>query len=1063
MEHAERVPIVGIGASAGGVEALQALFRAMPEPPPRAALVVVTHLGSGHESALPGILADCTAMPVVAARDGDMAEPGRAYVLPNDAVMTIAAGRLRLRPQDPAARRERQPIDVFFASLAEDLGDKAVGIVLSGTGSDGTLGLKAIKERGGPTLVQGTDGSAPRYPEMPASAVAGGGVDLIVSVEEMPARLAELIRGFSILDGLDDDDRRGTEAGASADAQDAISGILRERTGHDFAGYKDKTFFRRVQRRMQVLRLPDMDAYVGHLRQDQEEAGNLFRDLLISVTGFFRDAASFAALQESVVPALFDGRGDDEPVRVWVPGCATGEEAYSLAMLLREHMDAHPDGPRGQIFATDIDEAALAVARSGRYPAPMVGGIAPDRLARHFAHDGVTYAVSKELRDLCVFSPHNVIRDAPFSRIDLVSCRNLLIYMGGRLQEQVVPTFHYALRPGGFLFLGVAETIARHADLFAVEDRVHRIYRRRLVTAATNVPFQIQPFAGGAVRPLPAAARPSRRAHAATDLRRATEVLVLDRFAPAHVLVDRDGNIIHQSARLGKYLEPAIGAPSRQLLSMARRGLRPDLRAALREAAQTRREAVRRRVEVQFEGLTQRIELTVTPLPAPDGGDPLFVVLFHDIGPAQLGAGAAAGSDAAGDDAVAQLELDLRDARERLQSTVEEYETTAEELKSANEEMVSVNEELQSINEELETSNEELQSVNEELRTANYELTDKNDALDRANADLRNLFDSTQVATVFLDRHLVIRGFTPAVASIFNLVRTDIGRSLADFASRLDRIDVRREASSVLNGREVVERRVTAQDGSVHYLMRVLPYRTATGEVDGVVLTFFDVTKVVEGEVLATLVDELNHRVRNMLQVVQSIAGHTLRQAPSLEDFGRSFLGRILALGRAHELVSLGNWSEVSLQELLNKELQPYIAERTDRLATAGPPVRLRPKAALSLGMVMHELATNAAKYGALSAEHGRVVVAWSMEGRGATAQLLLHWAEEGGPAIRPPGNKTGFGSKLIEQQLRHDLGGTIDVEYRDTGLRADLILPASVVVPGSFGKPLDDVPAGQT
>ncbi|WP_149539327.1 chemotaxis protein CheB [Siccirubricoccus phaeus] len=1062
MRRAEkRFPVVGIGASAGGVEALQALFRAMPEPPLAMAFVVVTHLGPDHESALPAILRDCTSMPVVPARDAEAVEPGHAYILPNDAVITMAAGRLVLRRQPPEARRERQPIDVFLASLAEDQGEWAVGIVLSGSGSDGTLGLKAIKEWGGLTLAQGTDGTTPRYPEMPASAVAGGAVDLVLPVEEMPVRLAELTGGLGTPGDAIAADAHAEEAGRAAAAQEAICGVLRARIGHDFSGYKDKTFFRRVQRRMQVLRLPDLDAYLARLRQDPEEAATLFRDLLIGVTGFFRDADAFAALAERVIPALFEGRGADDTVRVWVPGCATGEEAYSLAILLRERMDAQPGGPQAQIFATDIDEAALAVARRGRYPACMMSGVAPERLARFFAGDGAAYAASKELRDLCVFSTHSVIRDAPFSRIDLVSCRNLLIYLGGQLQEQVIPLFHYALRPGGFLFLGVSETITRHADLFTPEDKAHRIFRRRQHAPIAGVPLQIQPAAQGAMRPW-RAAPPPRRAYAGggTGLRQAVESFVLEQFTPPHVVVNRDGDIVHQSARLGKYLEPTTGAPSRQLLSMARRGLRLELRAALREAVETRRQAVRPRVEVEVEDRRQAIALTVAPLPVRDDADPLFVVLFADLGPPlpRTDAPMPAGAELQGDGAVVQLERELRDTRERLQSTVEEYETATEELKSANEEMVSVNEELQSANEELETSKEELQSVNEELRTANFALSGKVDELDRANADLRNLFDSTQIATVFLDQHLVIRSFTPAVTAIFNLVATDRGRPLTDFASHLDRVDLRRETRRVLDEREPVERRVTARDGAAHYLMRMLPYRTAKGAVDGVVVTFFDVTQVVEGEVLGTLVDELNHRVRNMLQVVQAVATSTLRRASSLEEFGRTFGGRIRALGRAHELVSQGGWSDVPLRDLVLKELRPY-AEGLDRVAAQGPPVRLKPKAALALGMVLHELATNATKHGALSAEHGRVRVAWSVAGEGAAARLVLRWCEEDGPRVQQISGRRGFGSELIERQLRHDLGGAIEVEFAEAGLRATLTLPLSVTSgPGRGG--LDDVVA---
>lgn len=1043
------------------MEALQGLFRAMPDPPPMAAFVVVTHLGQGHVSALPSILSECTTMPVLPATDGDGVRPGVVHVLPTDGIITIAGGRLRIRPQDPAAQRERQPIDVFLASLADDQGEYAVGVVLSGSGSDGTLGLKAIKEHGGLTLAQGTDGSAPRYPDMPASAVAGGTVDLLLPIEDMPTRLEEFARGLAALEGTSEDGRRAEEAEQRRTVKEAICAVLRDRTGHDFSGYKDGTFFRRVQRRIQVLRLGDgLEAYLAHLRADVDEAGLLFRDLLISVTGFFRDPSAFAALERRVLPGLLDGRNADDTLRVWVPGCATGEEAYSLAILLREAMEASPDAPRGQIFATDIDEAALGIARSGRYPAQMLAGVSPERLERHFVFDGVTYAVAKPLRELCVFSAHSVVRDAPFSRIDLVSCRNLLIYLGGRLQDQVLPLFHYALRPGGFLFLGVSETIAQHAELFTPEDKAHRIFRRRqhapALTAAGALPMGVGPTTQGTVaRPWPASVPAGRRVStgAAAELRQAVAGFVLEQFAPAHLVVSREGDVLHQSAHLGKYLEPATGAPSQQLLAMARPGLRLELRAALREAVETGRRTVRPRVEVQVEDRRQAVALAVAPLPPRDTtADPLFVVVFTDLGPptAAEPPGVAAADATCGDaggrsDLVAQLEREVRELRERLQSATEEYETATEELKAANEEMVSVNEELQSTNEELETSKEELHSVNEELRTVNLELSGKVDALDRANSDLRNLFDSTQVATVFLDRHLVIRSFTPAVTAIFNLLPSDVGRPLTDFASRLEGVDMRAETRRVLETREVSERRVTTPDRATHYLMRLLPYRTVDGSVDGVIATFLDVTKVVEGEVLGTLVNELNHRVRNMLQVVQAVAAHTLRRSPSPDEFAQVFRGWIHALARAHELVSVGGWGDVPLYDLLLKELGPY-AEGEGRLVMEGPPLRLKPKAALALGMVLHELATNAAKHGALSVPGGRVMVAWAKEDGGEVTRLVLRWAEEGGPPVVEQPERRGFGSELIERQLRHDLGGTVEISYTPTGLRATLMLPAAVI-----------------
>ena len=1050
-EPIERFPVVGIGASAGGVEALQSFFQAMPAPPPAMAFVVVTHLSPGQESALPAILQKCTAMPVLPMRDGEAVQPGHAYVALHDAVITLVGGRLVLRRQAAAEARERQLIDIFFASLAVDRGEDAIGVVLSGSGSDGSLGLKAIKEAGGLTLAQGSNGSAPRYTGMPSSAVAAGVVDLVIPVENMPGRLAALLEHPATLE-----ESAGTTPEDLTTAQRAICDVLRTTTGHDFSGYKDKTFFRRVHRRMQATGIQDLPSFIALLQRDAEEAGRLFHDLLISVSGFFRDAEAFAAIEAQVMPAIFAGKDADDTVRIWVPGCATGEEAYSLAILAQEQLAKCKAPPRVQIFATDIDEPALSVARLGRYPKSMMEGVSAQRLARFFLPDGAIYTIRPETRELCVFSSHSVIRDAPFSRIDLVSCRNMLIYMGGRLQDQALPLFHYALRPGGFLFLGVAETVTRHAELFAPVDKAHRIFRRRDGAAAGGMP-RLQPASLTVRRhwPPPAPPRPPRYG-SATELQQVAAAFVTELFAPPHLLVNADGNIVHQSStRLSRYLEMPAGPPSHHLVSLARRGLRPELRVALREAAVTRRQVVRPRVEFELDGSTLFVELTVAPMPQRDGQDALYLVAFAEQ---QAPVAHAPGSIAPTprEHLVEGLEVELRETRERLQTMSEEYETATEELKSANEEMVSVNEELQSINEELETSKEELQSVNEELRTSNLELSGKIEDLDRANSDLRNLFDSTQVATVFLDRNLVIRSFTPAVTAIFDFVPTDRGRPLGSFASHLDGVDVGREAWRVMDERTPAERRVTAKNAVAHYLMRILPYITASGAVDGVVVTFFDVTKVVEGEVLGTLVAELNHRVRNMLQIVSAVATHTLRRAASLEDFGAVFSGRIRALARAHELVSLGGWAEVALLELIEKELEPY-APGADRLTTVGRSVHLNPKAALALGMVLHELATNAAKHGALGADGGRVTIAWLEEVRGGEPRFVLRWSETGGPKPDPAPTRQGFGSELIEREVRHDLGGTVEMTFGAEGLVAVLVLPLAVLAEtGRAQRPID-------
>jgi two-component system CheB/CheR fusion protein len=533
----------------------------------------------------------------------------------------------------------------------------------------------------------------------------------------------------------------------------------------------------------------------------------------------------------------------------------------------------------------------------------------------------------------------------------------------------------------------------------------------------------------------------------ATELRLATQAWLLDQVVPPHAVVNRVGDVVHQSAGLGAFLEPAAGAPTRDLLAMARRGLRLPLRAALAQAIETGQRAVRPHLAVEISDRSLPITLTVAPLPLKPGAEPLYIVLFDALGPTEpkRSASGRPGESASDSAIIVQLETELRETRATLHSTIEEYETATEDLRSANEELVSVNEELQSTNEEMETSKEELQSVNEELHTVNLELSQKLEQLDRANADLRNLFNSTEIATIFLDRTLSIRSFTPAATAIFTLVPGDRGRKLTDFASRLSEINLPAELAVVLANERMTERRVMAPESEIHYLMRILPYRDATGAVDGLVLTFLDVTKVVEGEVLGTLVDELNHRVRNMLQVVVSVAAHTLRRSETLAEFGTTFSGRIKALARAHELVSLGGWTDVSLQELAMKELRPYAAG-TDRIVLRGPAVRLQPKAALPLCMVLHELATNAAKHGALSTDAGIVTLAWELTGEGEAARLILRWAETQGPRITAPPERRGFGSQLMERLLKHDLAGSIVFELPPGGLSATLSLPGAVL-----------------
>jgi two-component system CheB/CheR fusion protein len=1022
--------VAGIGASAGGLQALESLFRNLPSDT-GIAFIIVTHLPPDRESMLPEILGRFTTMPVTLAADGARIEPNHVYCSPPDQMLMVHERALQLHSRPPA--EQLKPIDVFLGSLAQNYGTAAIGIVLSGSGNDGTLGLKSIKERCGFTMVQGHDGTPPAYPDMPASAVAADVVDLVVSSDRMGARLADYAEHFGDIEQAAEGDGPTGEGG-----YDEIHEILLKQVGHNFSGYKQPTFQRRVRRRMQINQIDDLETYVQRLRSDTKEVTLLFRDLLIGVTSFFRDKDAFETLERDVIPRLFEGKGANDQVRIWIPGCATGEEVYSIAMLVREHLDGAGTAPKVQVFATDIDEAALAVARAGRYPEPLVDNVRPDRLARFFVNEEASYVVAKDIREMCIFSPHSVLRDPPFSRIDLVSCRNLLIYLGADFQGQVIPVFHFALRPGGYLFLGLSENISRHGDLFTPLDKKQRIFQRRehavaSLNLAAGVSSVRRALTGINARREPASVQ--------ANLRRVVDAWVIDRFAPAHVVVDREGDIIHYSPRTGKYLEPATGLPSRQLLAMTRSSLRLDLRAALHEAVNGRRRAVRRDITVELDDQVQKVDIVVEPLGHADP-DPLLLVVFRDVGdpfrPSAVDSRIAEGEK---NDHIDRLEQELRETRQRLQGTVEEYETAVEELKSSYEELQSVNEELQSTNEELETSKEELQSVNEELHTVNAELTAKVDELDRAHADLRNVFDSTRIATVFLDKHLRIRSFTQAVTEIFNLISTDRGRPLTDIASHLVDVDLPREVQSVFERGEIIERNVRYADGKTYYLMRILPYRSQSNVIEGVLVTFVEITNIIEAEARQrSLVDELNHRVRNVLAVVTAVADQTLRQSRSTESFVESFTGRIRGMAAAYTLVSNQNWSQVSLMDLLKQQLQPFQLQNSAQVRLQGEDYFLASSAALSLSLVVHELVTNAIKYGALSSPDGKVIVGWATR-EDATPSLEIEWREEGVPSLKKP-RQQGFGSKLIEREVRGTLEGTIAFDHRNDGIRVGIVIP---------------------
>ncbi len=1032
-------PIVGVGASAGGVEALGGFFRGMPANP-GLAVVVVTHLSPSRESFLHEILSRSTPMPVLIAEEGQLVAMDHVYVMPPNTVLEMSGGRLVVH----RGIHERKPVDLFFASLAADVGEMSAGVVLSGGDGDGTLGVKAIKEAGGITFAQAADGSGPQHPSMPKSAISTGFVDFALPADEMGAKLAEFVRGTHADEGV-----FPAEGPDPEEPVTEIYGILNKHIGHDFSGYKTKTFRRRVARRMQVRQIASIEAYVEQLQKDPREVSALFRDLLINVTGFFRDDEAFESLARQVVPRLFANRGATDTVRVWVPACSTGEEVYSLGILLREHMNKLTTAPRVQIFATDIDEAALSVARAARYPAALLDSVTPERRERFFVRDGVSYTVAKDVRELCIFSPHNVIRDPPFSRIDLVSCRNLLIYFGAEVQGQVIPTFHYALRPEGYLFLGSAENVSHFEELFAPVDKKHRIFRRRGDSPpGLRLPALVTKLRPGLLSEL----TPRSPVAGGLALRQAVDSQVLDRFAPPHVVVNGDGDVVYFSHRTGKYLEAPAGAPTRQFLNMVRKGLRLDLRAVFREAAESSRPVLREGLAVtNDEDGVQFVNLTVERLA--DGAScaeargPLYLVIFADQGSVLSREEAMQRADASQAGTAQQLERELRETRDRLQSLVEEYETALEELKSSNEELVSMNEEMQSTNEELEASKEELQSVNEELQTVNAELITKVDALNRANGDLESLFETSDVATVFLDRNLLIRSFTPAVAAVLNIRPGDRGRPITDLTSRLVLPRLTDDIAAVFQGHAPIERRAENEARTANFLVRLAAYHDSSKRIEGVVVTFIDVTRSDTANLVRVearqrvLIAELQHRTRNLLQIVQSIAQQTLGKGSSLEGY----LTRLAALGRVQSLIGGALDDQIELSELLKLEIDALSPSGQERITMSGPRVLLGFESLQTLCLAVHELATNAVKHGALQANVGRLDISWQVRDEtNADQLLLLEWRESGMTGLTPP-LRRGFGRELIERALAFTLRARTEMRFDPGGLtcRIELPLPA--------------------
>ncbi|MDF0700424.1 PAS domain S-box protein [Rhizobium sp. MC63] len=1407
------MPIVGIGASAGGIEALGRFFDAMP-PDSGCAFVVVLHLDPKHESEMAHILSARTAMPVAQVRDGMTVERDHVYVIAPDTELRVQEGKLRVsRPC--TSRGPRHPVDVLFASIASSKHERAIAIVLSGTGNNGSQGLQEIRAEGGMSLVQAPETA--KFDGMPRSAIAADMADHILAPEMMPEVVLRYISHGYVAAPVEADLPPSINGEATVEQ---VLEFLRTRAGHDFGSYKRSTQHRRIYRRQGLRNIGTIGEYIDELRTNPEEVQTLVADLMINVTGFFRDAEAWQVLAAQVIKPLIAERQNGASIRVWVPACSTGEEAYSIAMLVTELAEAAGKRFDLKVFATDAQEANLRKARDGVYPAAAMTGLLAEHLRRFFEKLDGCYQVTKELRDMVVFAQQNLLRDPPFSRLDIVSCRNVLIYLEPAAQQKIIALCHFSLTQGGHLFLGNAETVGRHEDLFETVSKKWRIYRRVGPTRHDLVNYP-RPRASAETTngDEPLSLLPSSTAPVAEMARRA----LLERFAPASVLIDLKGRVLYFHGATRDYLEQPPGEPTRDLLTMARDGLALKLRVAIREASKDKKE-VTVNARIQEGKSSHSVAITVMPLPASSAGGSLLV----SFAPApkaskQVKAGMRGdvGEASSGERA---LQEELTTTRAELRNTIEHLETANEELKASNEEATSMNEELQSTNEELETSKEELQSFNEELNTVNNQLQHKIGELEAATNDLNNLLAGSETATLFLDDKFRIKWFAPTTKELFDFVSSDIGRPIAHFARKFSDENLLPDAETVLKKLTTIDAEVQSDAGR-WYLRRMLPYRTRDNHIAGVVVTFSDITErkraadaaeeariyseaIVEtirqpllilnsdlrvqsanhafykqfrarrqetvgrlvyelgngqwdipslralldeilsndravvdfevehdfvdigrhcivlnarklarkgdreelillamqditdrrkGEVAIrqseqrlkdliealpgaiyttdaeglitsynpaaaeiwgrepelgkeefcgswriqwpdgtplrhdecpmavalkegrpirgaeavverpdgvlvpllvyptplrdasggimgavnmlvditerkraeelaerlaaivessddaivskdldgivrswnkgaerlfvytpeeivgksikilippdrhdeeddildrvrrgehiehydtvrlrkdgshvwvsltisplkdargkvtgaskiardmterrradehrkTLMGELNHRVKNTLAIVQSIASQTLGHASTLEEARGAFASRLINLAKAHDVLTRESWASANLAEIIADTVKPH-AGGENRFHIEGPDLQLAPSAALAFAMALHELCTNAAKYGALSTENGHVSIVWAMEGEGDERRLILHWAENAGPTVVPPKQK-GFGSRLIERALAAELSGEVRVEYPPTGVVCTIDAPMPV------------------
>ncbi|HEY7097645.1 MAG TPA: chemotaxis protein CheB [Terriglobales bacterium] len=933
-DQARLFPIVGVGASAGGFEAFAELLKNIPDAP-GLAIVLVQHLDPSHGSMLSDILGRTTKLPVAEVKDGVVVTPGRVYVIPANTNMVIENGILRLGAR-VLIRGQHLPIDQFFQSLADERGNQAIGVILSGTASDGTEGCRAIKAAGGITFAQDEDSA--KFSGMPRNATTAGCIDFVMNPHDIASELIRIVQ-HPYVSQLPPSEDKGVALGNGRD-RDELLHLLSEVSGVDFSNYKQTTLQRRIRRRMVVHRLEKLHEYLKYVKDHRSELDELYRDILIHVTGFFRDPSAFEALRSSVFPALLKNRNLNEtPLRIWVPGCSTGEEVYSIAIVLLEYIWEQKGSSAAslssqliQICATDISEPSLNRGRAGLYGEAAVADVSPERLARFFIKADGGYQINKALREVCIFANQNVAKDPPFSNLDLISCRNVLIYLGPVLQKRVIPALHYALRPDGYLLLGGSESLGTFADHFLLIDKKHKVYQKKPTAARLvgyfAVPSQLPPrraVENQATRLLPSG--PS-------TLESQSERILMSRFTPPSIVVNDQMEVVHVRGRTGAYLEVAEGHPSVSLSKMAREGLLVELHAAINKARKTNSPVKAENIQVKSNGDIKEVNLTITPIQLDSTPHKFFLVVFHDVPENRALTGKRPQSmsnkaQSATNREMERLRRENSEVKQQLRTLLEDHEITSEEFKSANEEVLSANEELQSTNEELETAKEELQSGNEELTTLNEELHIRNAELSMANNDLTNLLNNVNIPLVMIGTDFRVRRFTPPAEKLLNLIPTDIGRRIGEIRPNITFDDLETMVREVVDNATVQQREVQDKEGRWH-LLRGRPYKTWDNKIEGAVVTFLDIDSLKrtldQTRLYATALIE---NAREAIVILDSKMRVTTGNSGFYRIIGVS---AEKAEGKPVFELGDGNWNSTILREFLNKITSDNVRAENHRM-----------------------------------------------------------------------------------------------------------------------------------